>query len=170
MTFVFMLVVLVFPIVFLLGLAPVVNQIIASLSFALGNIVAIGLLFGEKALVVLNGHDIDLINGAVPVRRSARIADTKYNTENTQSPSEPIFANVKEAFKAIKDLDERSNLCREQLKQWEALLMQIETRDSSNSGPSSSTNNARSIDRSTGGVVSFHEDDQHVGGKEIENP
>jgi len=161
MTFVFMLVILVFPIIFLLGLEPVVNQIIASLSFAIGNIVAIGLLFGPKALIVVNGDDIDLNGKKVQKGRSGKIAATTVDIDPEAHETEPKFANVKEAFKAIKNLDQRARMCREQMTQWEKLLMQLEMRDSSNTNHSSSNVHTHSK-HSKGEPGSVYEPEAHV--------
>jgi hypothetical protein len=146
MTFVFMLVVLVFPIVFLLGMTPTINQIIASLSFAFGNIVSVGLLFGPKALIVLSGEDLQF-DGKKPKGVGSQIAPGAQAYEataaSTSESSDPIFANTKEAFKG-KNLDERSQICRAQIEQWRALLLQIEARESSNT-KGSSTNKVSHI-------------------------
>jgi len=158
MTFVFMVAVLVFPIVFLLGLVPVVNQIIASLAFAIANIVAIGLLFGSKALIVMNGDDLDFNAGnKAPgdarmsfARQNSRIADVDYTNPN-QTKLE--FASISEAFKKVKNYDQRAQMCREQMREWERLLMQVEMKDSSASGTTSKNGVSRSGVKSSMGAA-----------------
>jgi hypothetical protein len=141
MTFMFMLMILLFPIIFLLDLIPYVNQIIASLSFAIGNMVAASLLFVPKALLLFAGEDVDLtgqvknhkINKSAKDNRN-KVAVTSDNA--AEEDSEPIFANVKEAF-SNKSLDQRSQICRTQIEKWRAMLLQIESRESSHSKDSS---------------------------------
>lgn len=130
-----MLALLVFPIVFLLGLISYINQIIASLAFGLGTIVPLSLLFAPKAMILQGGGDVDK-NLKVNKSAGSKVHDVEPDNNDT---GELVLAKdlVRHGT-----LDERALLCRRQIEQWKALLMKTEERSSTgshtNNGPSKS--------------------------------
>ena len=147
MTFLTMLAILVFPIIFLLGMNPEINIVVASLAFSVGDIFAMTILFGPKAMILLKGGDIGKDMKIVYASASGRVIPTETDTHvatysggNTRS--EALIANAEIAFKG-KSKDVISVLCREQIERWRALLLQNDQSTSSSHRDTSRNNQSQ---------------------------
>jgi hypothetical protein len=136
--------------VFLLNLDPVIQQIIASVSFAFAGYATIIILFGPKilALAILN-TDLKKGDNQNVVKRAAIIPDTA-----TGKSSQPTAAPA--AFIQTPDLssmtsEKRVEVIKKQMKELEALLMK-EIDVVSNDGASN-----KKAHSSYAWVMSYHE-------------
>ena len=142
MTIIVMICVMVFPIIFLLNLDPAVNQLIASLAFAVADVASISILFGPKVLTLVAGADLD---GLDIKKKSPKVAiddggedDGKLEKKSGRMGPGEVAKGQKGDLRyadgdihKIKNLDERANICRQQVDKWRAMLVQIEERISS---------------------------------------
>ena len=141
MTILTLICALVFPIVFLINLSPAIQRLIASLAFAFGALFSIGILFGPKLLLLLTEGDIE---GMDRKRKVVPVADDSDKAGEGHGSGGGGGAKMLGApldMTLLKGtLDQRALLCREQMKQWQALLMQLGEKESSGDlslGPSS---------------------------------
>jgi hypothetical protein len=129
----------VFPIIFLLNLDPAVNQLIASLSFAFADIAAMAILFVPKVFTLLDGADLDGLDikkkspkiAIDDVQDNARVEKKRSFKGNPGQVASGDLLFAESILHKVKDLDERAFICRQQIDQWRAKLVQVEERISS---------------------------------------
>ncbi len=146
-----MLSALIFPIVFLLDLKPVVQQIVASIGFALAVLISMNALFLPKLLALLNDEDIG--NDLKVGKKGPRFAGDA-NIHPTETDDHDKAKNKQEgvAFVAstqvLKDKtpDEKAEFIQEQILQWRAILMKTMEQSSTQSGSLSSAAQSSMLD------------------------
>jgi hypothetical protein len=116
-TAILMISVLAFPVVFLLNLEPVMQQIIASLSFAFAGYATIIILFGLKMLTLVY-HKSDLGGNLMDTAKKGQIVPS--GVEATQSVG--AFVSSAAALGKVKK-DERVAYIKKQMEEWGALTM-----------------------------------------------
>jgi hypothetical protein len=137
-TSIFMISLLVFPVVFLLNLPPATQQLIASVSFAFAGYLTTGIIFGPKMLsLVYYGEDL---GSNMEVQHKA---NNKIAPEGAAAGFNQITGTFVRSTVAMKKMshDQRVVLCRQQVAEWEALLMhQIEMNTTDSNGKALQSN------------------------------
>lgn len=123
---------LAFPVVFLISLTPPMQQIIASISFALGSLATSFVFFGPKIDKLRHGQDIRDIGTSVKKEAS----DSKMENGKMPSVYNEAILMSQVALNPLSHED-KSHLCNDQIGKWRALLMQVSDR-ASNSASSTS--------------------------------
>mmetsp|Transcript_14546 Transcript_14546/g.13148 ORF Transcript_14546/g.13148 Transcript_14546/m.13148 type:complete len:162 (-) Transcript_14546:263-748(-) len=146
-----MLSVLVFPIVFLLGLEPNVYQIIASLSFGVAAVVTVNTIFLPKAISILSNKTAVKINLkhakkhkiVVPVATDVDLGgngmsqSTSGVFNNTSVTQDNLF-DISKAILAKMQPEERIRFCYENISKWQAMLLNPNSNMSQGSSHASS--------------------------------
>ncbi len=136
---------LVFPVVFLLQLPPLVQEIISTVGFFVAAEASLNALFMPKMYSLYCGHDIDK---NLEIKRSS----TKTSGSDIVHPNLPANANHSAAIMAgsaaLKNLstEQRIEVCQLQLEHWKALQMyygdRVGSGDGDGSGKSSGNGSA----------------------------
>ena len=145
---------LIFPIVFLLNMPPLTQQLVAAIGFSVASIATANVLFLPKAFNVIRGHEITMTLGI--------------NKPPPKIGVESPVAGEDEVKKKLRGLaaDDKVRVCAEQLAKWQAALMNAQTGTSG--GRSSSLNASGQPQLSRGlshmpSVIEVGEGDIHVG-------
>jgi len=159
-TFILMLAVLVFPIVFLLGLEPVVYQIIASVSFGVAAIVTVNAIFLPKAISILSSQE-NHINLKHKKKHKVVVPVNDANNEGhvsiTQTSSIPlningvfttnnnVVVNQENIFEVTKAIvskmkpDDKTRFCYENISNFQAMLLNVHSNMSQGSSHASNS-------------------------------
>jgi hypothetical protein len=114
-----MISVLAFPVVFLLNLEPVMQQIIASLSFAFAGYATIIILFGPKMLTLVY-HKSDLGGNLMDTAKKGQIIPEGDAAATTLSSG--AFVSSAAALGKVRK-DDRLAFIKKQMEEWGALMM-----------------------------------------------
>ena len=129
-------IIIVFPIIFLLNLSPIINQVLTAISFFVSIIVTIFVIFVPKIIHLLSGKDIDAnlayktVKPKKPENNKIHHADTNENlvsaSNSVAAAIDPIEMEVK-AAKILHGLSnfERLRVCGNQIDMWNNMLLKI---------------------------------------------
>ena len=139
MTFILILVSLVFPFIFFLNLRPTVQQILASVSFTVASIFIMSVLFLPKVIIIiteqLNQENItnqsNQINQTDNRQKSSMM--TNVLVQKNQSNKQPIIITTSltahekptNQYILLSDLD-KLKLCKEQILNWQGFLLKLD--------------------------------------------
>jgi hypothetical protein len=119
-TFILMISVLVFPVVFLLNLDPVVQQVIASVNFAFAGYGTIIILFGPKIFaLVFSKSDEDASKPEVKQQKSKISPEVDATKATATCPLTKAAANLDKVVNPL----ERVAYIKKQMEEWGVLLM-----------------------------------------------
>lgn len=137
MTVILMMCCLVFPIVFLISLSHPIQQLIASLSFAVGALMTMAIFLGPKLLRLYIG---DQENKSARNHGPSNSTGADAKIVPKSEPQKNVEAGVIYAADMLKSMssDEKVRLCMEQINIWRASLLAIEEK---NTGSGSGSNN-----------------------------
>jgi hypothetical protein len=124
---------MVMPIVFLVGLSSVTNEIITGFAFTVCIFSTLFILFLPKVLQLYNGEDVDSKLNMKKVVANAKVYQETSSEENS------LISECSKALKSMASLDEKHKLCVSQMDFWRNMLIAIEDKRSSGSGSGSAT-------------------------------
>lgn len=127
---------MVMPIVFLVGLSSVTNEIIQGFAFTVCIFSTLFILFFPKVVQLYNGDDVDSKLKIHKVAAKAKVHQETSSEENS------LVTECSKALKSMANLDEKHKLCVSQIEFWRNMLVAIEERRSSGSGSGSATSAA----------------------------
>ena len=117
---------IILPVNYLLNLSEVVKDLMVGFAFFICNLSTMVFLFGPKVYTVLQGSDIENLNGKVKVRGDAKVAAEIANENITGdiSNAHDVLVHTKHMIKALSK-DERIRLCHEQMGLWQRQLVEL---------------------------------------------
>ena len=128
------------PIIYLLDLNPVSEEIIAGFVFCAGMFATLAVLFGPKALSLYLGEEVDSKMGINMKAAAAKVSQEQPTSEGA------LMDACARALKGL-SLDDKFALCQRQLVYWRTMLMVVEERRSSDTGSGSGASSAVSVVR-----------------------
>jgi len=153
-TSILMLSSLAFPVVFLLDLPPVVQQLTAAISYAVAAFVTLNAIFLPKAISLLKGDVVDenLGVGRRKKKKGEPIFPEAVATHQPTSSSSLVNSSVAAAAEALApekilrklSADDRMLLCRQQVALWQKKMMQCGEGFGSGSGSQGNFSSAAS--------------------------
>ena len=142
MTFILILVVLVFPFIFFLGASPTTQQLLASISFAVAAIFSMIVLFLPKVVAIISleyvhvkinnpTNLINISNIKIPYFRPFKMTSTqqfatKIGIKSSKIDSESQIMNHENNFISNMLNVERFQLCNKQILQWRGFLLSLQ--------------------------------------------
>jgi len=137
---------IILPVNYLLNLSEVIKDLMVGFAFFICNLSTMAFLFGPKVYTVLQGSDIENLNGKVKVRGDAKVAaeTASVNINGDKSNTHDVLVHTKQMLKAMSK-DERMKLCHDQMAIWQRQLVDLANgTTSSGSGSGSGSSNSRS--------------------------
>ena len=159
---------LIFPIVFLLNMPPLTQQLVTISGFGVGAIVTLVVLFGPKVYILYSGMDMNADFGVVNLNRPGKGRATKIAPETGEGLISPGHRQVAPSsqsitigdFQSIETLlkghttDTKVRLCMEHINLWQQALLKYNDESSSNSHHGSAPASKRNSEHP---VLSTHE-------------
>ena len=106
---------LIFPIVFLLNMPPLTQQLVAAVGFAVASIATVNILFLPKAFIVVSGQQFTLVFGKSKAKPKIGV----------ESPRDGVVNAADEVKAKLRGLsaDDKVKVCGEQVAKWQTALM-----------------------------------------------
>jgi hypothetical protein len=145
-TSILMISILAFPVVFLLNLPPATQQLIASMSFAFAGYLTTIIIFGPKMLSLVYYREDLGSNLEIQRKANYKINPEGHANGGSQSMITGTFVQSTVALKKMSH-DQRVAFCKQQVAEWEAVLMQQIEMNTSNSGSAGSASKHGSLSR-----------------------
>ena len=135
---------IILPVNYLLNLSEVVKELMVGFAFFICNLSTMVFLFGPKVYTVLQGSDIENLNGKVKLRGDAKVAaeTASVDINGDKSNAHDVLVHTKQMLKAMSK-DERIELCREQMALWQRQLVDL-ANGTTNTGSGSSNSRTSS--------------------------
>ena len=123
--------IMVMPIIYLVGLSSVIDEVISAFAFTVCMFSTLCILFVPKVLQLYSGDEVD------SKLKAHKVAARVY--QETKAEENSLIRECSKALKSMSSLDEKHHLCVSQMEYWRTMLMAIDEKRSSGSGSGSAS-------------------------------